>query len=165
MTDEEASDAFGFLDSTVRETGLRWIAEQVAADIQLGRIAPKRVRVREREDGEFLFDVDIRKATNAVFVESVEYTNKERLELMLTALTRAISDVADLHQSTIENLDPKHLRLASDQPSPERILEFIDPLSRESRTISSEESRAKLAATSQKLRPLIDELKLELDGN
>src|SRR4051794_3740366 len=102
ITDSEVDKVYDTLRGTLQETGFSWVAAQVAREIRLGKTESKKIRTTERDEPEeFLLDNPIRTGKPEMFTSSVEYTPKERLELLLAALEHASIEVAEVHDATI----------------------------------------------------------------
>jgi hypothetical protein len=89
MTEDEAEEAFSRINSTLREYGLAWLADQIAGEAAEGRASTKILSVQEY--AELALDGPVAKPRKrkTEFTHVRPLTSKEKLSVSITAL-RAI---------------------------------------------------------------------------
>ena len=92
MNDNEAIRAFQVFSEALRASQFSWLLDEVLAEIRRGK--PKERKLRVGEAREFVLvggdEPEPARGRPATFVESVEYTATERLEILVSALERGI---------------------------------------------------------------------------
>ncbi|WP_426612230.1 hypothetical protein [Bradyrhizobium sp. McL0616] len=89
MTEDEAEEAFSRINSTLRENGLAWLADQIAGEAAEGRASTKILSVQEYAELALDGPVAKPKKRKTEFTHVRPLTSKEKLSVSITAL-RAI---------------------------------------------------------------------------
>ena len=91
MNDEDAKKNFRLLAEILRSAGLDWLVDEALAEIR--RAKPKEKKVKVSGSSEFFFlgsETEEPRAKSAKFVESIEYSPSEQLEILISALERGV---------------------------------------------------------------------------
>jgi hypothetical protein len=89
MTEEEAEEAFSRINSTLREYGLAWLADQIAGEAAEGRASTKILSVQEYAEVTLDGPVTKPRKRRTEFTHVRPLTSKEKLGISIEAL-RAI---------------------------------------------------------------------------
>jgi len=91
MTEDEADEAFLRINSTLRDSGLSWLADQIAGEAAEGRASTKILSVQEYVEGPLVEGPVVAKTRKrkTEFTHVRPLTSKEKLSVAITAL-RAI---------------------------------------------------------------------------
>ena len=125
MTNEEAEKTFVELTKILDEVGLRWIADSVQDEIQLGSLVD--VNQSDMSPGEFksaskLVQPSYRKAIrkSANFVVRKEYSQTERLVMLVDAVEHVVIQGNACEESVLayfkETGGPPGIQFASERP-------------------------------------------------
>ena len=95
MSQDEAAATYRVLADMATRSGLQWVLVQVEEKIALGRVTTRRLRIREGRDflvGYLEEDQSVRsqKRSPELFAISEEYSNRERLLLLIESLELAV---------------------------------------------------------------------------
>jgi hypothetical protein len=91
MNENDATRAFQVLAEALSASQFSWLLDEVLAEIRRGKPKEKRVRVGEASEFVLVTDeLEPARGRSATFVESIEYTPSERLEILLSALERGV---------------------------------------------------------------------------
>jgi hypothetical protein len=97
-------EAFENLIATLSEKGLAWVVNQVRHQIELGKPITRRAkelyypRRSGEEDSRFASDPALRPGREVQFRATVEYTDDERLQLLLSAIQQAVLNTAAIEE-------------------------------------------------------------------
>src|SRR6266446_3110563 len=95
MAEREALAVFLKLSDILRATELSWLLDEVASEIRQGKPSEKKIRVQESEVLVLVSDErESRARRPTTFVESLEFTQVEKLEMLLSAIERAVIEPA-----------------------------------------------------------------------
>jgi hypothetical protein len=89
MTEDEAEEAFSRINSTLREYGLAWLADQIAGEAAEGRASTKILSVQEYAELSLEGPAARPRKRRTEFTHVRPLTSKEKLSVSITAL-RAI---------------------------------------------------------------------------
>ncbi len=107
MNDQEAIRVYEKLGASLRNAGLGWLVDEVAAEIRHGKPEERKLKVRPSDENEpvlLTLEDEGQRRTTARFVGSAEYTANERLNLLLTAIERATVHVVAMEQDVAQLL-------------------------------------------------------------
>lgn len=97
LSDNECRQAFAFIEQMLNESGLRWLTSQVAEEIRFGKMTTRRVTatldVPEDVAIPGLSDAHRRRVQ---IPATREYTPRERLGILCTAMEQAVIAPADM---------------------------------------------------------------------
>jgi hypothetical protein len=158
LTEAEARTAFEQISGVLREFGLGWVVTQVEEKIALGKVQTRKLPAREPVE---LFDGfwEVREAqevrgaaakNSALFAVAQQYTDQERLDILLDSIILAIPTIQEVAEQTFANL-------AEFGPQ-ERLVFEPEAQVRESFELERGELRSRREAAGMLLR-LIDELR------
>ena len=106
MTDAEATQVFALLTETLREAKLAWIAEQADASISQGILSSKSIRELGVHADDVPYLVASEKSRPAkTLVIAVEYSPKQKLNLLVEAIERGTVEVYDMTLSSLDHLE------------------------------------------------------------
>ena len=103
------SEAFARLVSMLNEKELNWIVSQVEEQIRLGKPSTRRVKELKVNHSDFTFLVQPRTSKNlqpgreVQYPATEEYTDSERLELLLSAIHQALVSTASVGKVVAEH--------------------------------------------------------------
>jgi hypothetical protein len=130
MTEEEAEEAFSRINTTLREYGLAWLADQIAGEAAEGRASTKILSVQEYADVPLVEGpVAKPRKRKAEFTHVRPLTSKEKLNVSITALRaiivssgKILPDVSETLGaaekatfSFVSDADTSSIRLPADQ--------------------------------------------------
>jgi hypothetical protein len=107
VNDQEAIRIYETLAASLKNAGLGWLVDEVAAEIRHGKPEQRKLKVRPSDENEpvlLALEEEGQKRTTARFVGSAEYTANERLNLLLTAIERATVHVVAMEQDVAQLL-------------------------------------------------------------
>lgn len=174
MNEAEAQRTYDALLSIVRETkGLAWVSVQVHQLASFGRLEVRQVQtVAGKSDGDGLVlrqavpvthaETHRRPRRTAAYTESVQYSGREKLLLLLDAVSRATVGAASIEQEVAALASEGFPVDLAREAMPTAELSFIDESEQES--VSTAEGRAAAAEPLKKLQGLIDELRAAADA-
>jgi len=147
MTDHEAALAFEQFSALLDREHLNWLRTQVEAHLRLGKPEQREVAVLEEDvDRRDLFGLPARRrhpGPKASFLGTIEYTPKERLQILAMAIAHAVPHVLEMANAIPELLHPRQGEPAA------RVI-----VVRESETGEVEEKTLQTAASAEKLARL-----------
>ena len=89
----KASETFQQLEAYLREKGYEWVITQVGEEISAGKIVEEHIStLAESRSANLGSQTDYRKGAVAEFVRRAEYTEADKLVLLLEASRRAVLD-------------------------------------------------------------------------
>lgn len=91
MNEIEHESTFRRLAETLREVGLEWLVAEVFVEIRRGKPQPKKVKVQSFHEYTLVEDEPVSIGRKpAMFVESVEFTPSEKVDILISAIERAL---------------------------------------------------------------------------
>jgi hypothetical protein len=99
MTDEELDEIFTALSDLLSDLGLSWLVSQVNDEIQVGQIVTRTFRRGQPEQIERL-DIGTKPGSGTV-VGTDPYGAADRVDLLVSAVSVALTDTASLEQEVI----------------------------------------------------------------
>src|SRR3954465_10200907 len=118
MTEEEAEEAFSRINTTLREYGLAWLADQIAGEAAEGRASTKILSVQEYADVPLVEGpVAKPRKRKTEFTHVRPLTSKEKLSVSVTALRAIIVSAGKILPEvakTVETADRVTFSFVSD---------------------------------------------------
>jgi hypothetical protein len=99
MTDEELDEIFTSLSGLLSDLGLSWLVSQVNDEIQVGQIVTRTFR-RGQPEQIGMLDIGTKPGSGAV-VGTDPYGAADRVNLLISAVSVALTDSASLEQEVI----------------------------------------------------------------
>ncbi len=88
---------YALIDKYLREKGLSWVCDQVKEEIETGKLVEERIStLQERghlKSKSFYYQPEFKKSQPADFTRRHDYSDAEKLTLLLEAIKRAVFDV------------------------------------------------------------------------
>jgi hypothetical protein len=150
MNDDEAAQTFRSVSDILRTAQLDWLVDEALAEIRRGK--PKAKKVRVPESSEFLLideDPEPARGRSATFVESIEYSHLEQLEILISALERAVVAPTFMEGEIASVLSRTTAQFAQSIPS--MIIKFVAEETEEGTRESTKEDRDKRRNLGNKL--------------
>ena len=145
MNDNEATHAFRSLAEILRSTKLDWLLEEALAEIRRGK--PKEKKVRVSESSAFVRvseEPETPRGKSATFVESIEYTPSEQLDILISALERGVVAPAFM-EDQIATVLAKAVEPPAATSSPIEFSFLAEGDDEESRECTEEDRRRRIA--------------------
>jgi hypothetical protein len=109
MTEEQCAEAYDILANLLRRSNLAWVMDQVDADVRVGKLIEKPIReISDRHTaGSIAFELVEapelqRRGRSGSIRQRVEYSNRERLQLLVEAIEYAVLHTADLEEAALK---------------------------------------------------------------
>jgi hypothetical protein len=116
MTEEQCAETYNILAKLLRDSNLEWVMDQIDAEVRVGKLLEKPIReisvgYANRNVAFELVEATEpqRRGRSGSIRQRVEYSNRERLQVMIEAIEHAILHIADLEEATLKlmhNGDP-----------------------------------------------------------
>jgi hypothetical protein len=152
MTEHDAEDLFIRINSILREHGLTWLANEIAAEAAEGKASPKMLAIQDF-DPEFLEEMPVRPARRKTeFTHVRPLTSKEKMDVSIKALRAIIVSSGKMLPEILRTLDTPHgatISFVSEADIPPTILSEIEATRFSSAT---EELDEELEALSEEVR-------------
>jgi hypothetical protein len=107
MTEEEAEEAFSRINSTLRECGLAWLADQIAGEAAEGRASTKILSVQEYAEVTLDDLVAKPRKRKTEFTHVRPLTSKEKLSVSIMALRAIIVSSGKILPAVADTLGAK----------------------------------------------------------
>jgi len=111
MTESEAAVAYKELSATLEQVQLKWLRDQVEMYLRFGKVEQREVAVVEEDINQGdLFGMTAgrrRPGPKASFAATTEYTPKERLHILVVAITHAVPHVLEMADAIPQLLHPR----------------------------------------------------------
>ena len=160
MTDAECVQVYNQLENTAQQNGLRWMVEEVRYFIRAG--SHRAITVDAYKQGT---QRSLVRSGKTELVESVAYSPKEQLRILLDALERVIADITELALHTIGTLSEY-------SPDYHAVIVFRNDENEQGESLSdnpeldfTRSDLNNLSANSKLFRELLSQLRREIDAN
>jgi hypothetical protein len=164
MTDEECGEVYEVLSAYISNAGLQWVIEQVDEAIILGRLVD--VPIKEQGSARTATYAIVQEATapdalnkrsKPKYIQQIkDYTNCERLTMLLDALELAIVRSDALEQAVFKLLSPAQENIR---------IEFVPERRNDRGFILEKPETDRLAPLRTELFDKIERLKKEINAN
>jgi hypothetical protein len=118
MTEEQCAETYDILADLLRRSNLAWVMDQVDADVRVGKLIEKPIReISARHTARNIaFElVDApepqRRGRSGSIRHRVEYSNRERLQVLIEAIEHAVIHTADLEEAALKLMAKTHSSL------------------------------------------------------
>jgi hypothetical protein len=118
MTEEQCAETYDILADLLRRSNLAWVMDQVDADVRVGKLIEKPIReISARHTARNIaFElVDApepqRRGRSGSIRQRVEYSNRERLQVLIEAIEHAVLHTADLEEAALKLMANTHSSL------------------------------------------------------
>jgi hypothetical protein len=111
MTEEQCAECYNFLINLLRDLNFSWVVQQVEAAIRVGSLSEK--PIREISAGHAVEGIGFevieptepqRRGRSKSIIQRVEYSDRERLRILIGAVEHAIVHTTDLQEATLKLL-------------------------------------------------------------
>lgn len=157
MTDDECLQVFSDIETTLRDLGVGWVAEQVDALLAVGRVTHVQVSTTaaQLDSGQQLAIPELERAgrrdgRKADFAKAIDFSPRERLAILLDAMDQAFGQTANM-QMEAESAIKEVLGAAG--------IDLTDPTTGTVVSLTPDDARLTSAVT---LNDLIQSLRAEL---
>src|SRR5262249_1302237 len=118
MTEEQGAETYDLLANLLRRSNLEWVMDQVDADVRVGKLVEKSIREISTNHTERTssfdrietFEPQSRVSSGAIR-QRVEYSNRERLLVLIEAIAHAVLHTAELEEATLKLMANTHASL------------------------------------------------------
>jgi hypothetical protein len=109
MTEEQCAESYNFLINLLRDLNFSWVIQQVEAAIRVGLLIEK--PIREISPGHTAEGVGFEvieptepqhRGRSKSIIQRVEYSDRERLQILIDAIEHAILYTTDLQEATLK---------------------------------------------------------------
>jgi hypothetical protein len=95
MTDEQDAVTYAQLLAIVRASGLAWVADQVEAEVAVGRLETVRISPIREEDSQETANIisdriESKRGPRAAYLKALPYSSGSRLRLLIDAIEQAV---------------------------------------------------------------------------
>jgi hypothetical protein len=118
MTEEQCAETYNILANLLRRSNLEWVMDQVDADVRVGKLVAKPIReISARHIARSVaFELvetfePQRRGRSGSIRQRVEYSNRERLQVLIEAIEHAVLHIADLEEATLKLMANTHSSL------------------------------------------------------
>jgi hypothetical protein len=118
MTEEQCAEAYDILANLLRRLDLAWVMDQVDADVRVGKLIEKSIReISARHTaGSIAFELveapePQRRGRSGSIRQRVEYSNRERLQILIEAIEHAVLHTADMEEAALKLIANTHSSL------------------------------------------------------
>ena len=117
MDGKEFNEVYDFLVDTLKQKGLRWVATQVTEQVKLGKTVEKEIetfkefRDKSIEQIDYLSEIPLKKGPKATFPITEEYSQKEKLILLIDAIEQAVVNTSEMEYHIVDFLENEQVNL------------------------------------------------------
>jgi hypothetical protein len=161
MTEENARESYSQIVAIIKDTQIKWILGEVEEEIRRGKPQQRKVKVEKSENDLWAAEMDAQQEKRSVakFTASIEYTQEERLELLIHALEQTTLEAANMEITTALALNA--ICKESNPDLPLITLEFRGEGESPSRR-STSEGRRELNNWHKEMSQLLEKIKEEI---
>jgi len=118
MTEEQCAETYDLLANLLRRSNLEWVMDQVDADVRVGKLVEKSIREISTRHTERSVAFELietfepqRRVRSGSIRQRVEYSNRERLLVLIEAIEHAVLHTAELEEATLKLMANTHASL------------------------------------------------------
>ena len=104
MKDKECDQIFEYLKEKLMAIKLSWIVEQVEEDIRIGKLSEEKPDSR-KSIFDFPFDKNINKKSKHKMPHIIEYSAKDKLNLLLNAIEQAMVNIPLIEMNLLQSFN------------------------------------------------------------
>lgn len=169
MTNQDAKEYFTRLMEILMRQKLDWVVAEVNNTIRLGKLRSKKLRVEEdlwvQGEARNVLEPGTGKKSPQKFTVSEPYTAQEELRILVTAISSLTVDLAAVERRTVRLVERSGRKAHAEEFTIDPIIYLHDENTDRPAWQSAPASRGELNQLASKIRPLIDELRKELDAS